>query len=230
MSRDPESFRAAFPLTGLGGPDLPTRHVDPLSDAELEELNRLLPWRCFTIDGRGRRFGNPTREGKRDKPQEVPDRRIVEMDRRFGLADAHVLEIGCFEGVHTLGLCRYARRVTAVDSRIENVVKTIVRCALFGASPTVFRCNVEERPLDLEALRADFVHHVGVLYHLADPVRHLRDLGQLARRGLMLDTHYCEDEEAKESYEVDGRSFPSRATASSAAPTSSPACRHSRAG
>src|SRR5205823_686475 len=49
--------------------------------------------------------------------------------------------------------------------------------------------------------------HVGVLYHLDDPVRHLLGLGRTIARGLMLDTHYARDEDAGEEYEVDGRSY-----------------------
>lgn len=181
--------------------------VEMLSDDELAELNRLLNWRCFVADSRGRRFGNAAWQGKRLEPQAVPDPRALLLDERFGLADRHVLEIGCFEGVHTVGLCRLARRVTAVDSRVENVVKTIVRAAFFGQHPTVFRCDVEARPLPLGLLRADVAHHVGVFYHLRDPVSHLLDLGQVAGRGLLLDTHYAAEGEAAEVYEPGGRAF-----------------------
>jgi tRNA (mo5U34)-methyltransferase len=118
-----------------------------------------------------------------------------------------VLEVGCFEGIHTVGLSKYAHKVTAFDCRIENVVKTIVRCAFFGLHPTVFKCNIEEQPVDLESLSADLVHHVGVLYHLADPVRHLLELGRYIRLGVMLDTHYSLDHEARESYVVEGRRY-----------------------
>jgi len=33
------------------------RFVDLLSDADLAELNKLLDWKCFTVDCKGRRFG-----------------------------------------------------------------------------------------------------------------------------------------------------------------------------
>ena len=184
-----------------------TPHVDPLSDEDLAELNRLLKWRCFTADARGRRFGDAAWAGKRCEPQAIPDPRIVSMHERFDLSDKHVLEVGCFEGVHTIGLSLFARRVTAVDARVENVVKTIVRCALFGHHPTVFKHDVEARDADHEPLRADLAHHVGVLYHLKDPVRHLLDLGGYISRGLMLDTHFAEDDEAVESYEAGGRAY-----------------------
>jgi hypothetical protein len=180
--------------------------VDPLSDGQLAELNGLLGWRAFTVDRHGRRFGGVAWEGKRDQAQPVPDRRIVLMDERFQLAGKHVLELGCFEGIHTVGLCMLGARVTAVDGRIENVAKTIVRAAFYGYHPQVFTCDVEHLPPDAD-LQADLLHHVGVLYHLKDPVRHLLRISRYIRGGVMLDTHYAADEEAEQSYEVEGKRY-----------------------
>ena len=182
--------------------------VELLDDTDLESLNALLPWHCFTVDRRGRPFGRPAWSGKRDAPEQIPDRRIELFDQRFGLGDSHVLEVGCFEGIHTIALCDRADRVTAVDARIENVVKTIVRCSMFRRHPTVLTCDLE-RPGDAaQWLQADLCHHVGVLYHLSDPVRHLRELGTWIGRGLMLDTHYSAPESTDGSYDVDGERFP----------------------
>jgi 2-polyprenyl-3-methyl-5-hydroxy-6-metoxy-1,4-benzoquinol methylase len=183
------------------------RLVDPLSDSDLNKLNNLLDWKCFVADSRGRRFGNAAWQGKRCEPQAIPDRRILSMNAWFDLSDKHVLEIGCFEGIHTIALSQLARRVTAVDSRIENVVKTIVRSACFDVHPTVFKCDVEATPLDIERLRADVVHHVGVLYHLQDPVAHLLRFKDFIRLGIMLDTHYAQEAEASETYQSAGREF-----------------------
>ena len=190
-----EEFRTAAPL------------VERLSDAELRELNRLLDWNCFLLDGRGRRFGNIARPGKRTRPETIPDRRIAVMDARFGLRDRHVLEFGCFEGIHTAGLCRVAAQVTAVDSRMDHVAKTLLRCAFLGHSPVVMKCDVDD-PADWPLLpRADLVHHLGVLYHLADPVSHLMQLHRWAATGVMLDTHYAERDQATQSYAVAGRTY-----------------------
>ena len=201
-------FRDKLPLAGFKDQLVETKFVDLLSDADLIILNNLMNWNCFTVDSRGRRFGNAAWVGKRCEPQAIPDRRILLMNEWFGLADKHVLEAGCFEGIHTVGLCKYAHKVTAFDSRIENVAKTIVRCAFFGLHPTVFKCNIEDRPVDFDSLSADLVHHVGVLYHLVDPVRHLLELGRYIRLGIMLDTHYSLDHEARESYVVKGQPYP----------------------
>jgi SAM-dependent methyltransferase len=199
--------RGRAPARGFTANLNPIRFVDSLSDADLAELNSILDWKSFVADRHGRRFGNAAWAGKRNEPQVIPDSRIVLLNEQLGLAGRHVLEIGCFEGNHTIGLTRFTKRVTAVDGRIANVVKTVVRCAMFGESPTVFKCDVEARPLDVSALQADVVHHVGVLYHLKDPVRHLRDLGRIARIGVMLDTHYALDEDATAAYTVDGTEY-----------------------
>jgi tRNA (mo5U34)-methyltransferase len=183
------------------------KFVDSLGDADLAELNAILDWKSFVADRHGRRFGNVAWAGKRNEPQVIPDPRIVLLNEQLDLSNKHALEIGCFEGNHTLGLTRFAKRVTAVDGRIANVVKTIVRCAMFGEHPTVFKCDLEARPLDVAALRADVVHHVGVLYHLEDPVRHLRDLGEITGLAVMLDTHYALEEEATAVYNVDGQEY-----------------------
>lgn len=183
------------------------KFVDSLSDDDLMKLNHLLRWNCFVVDHHGRRYGNAAWEGKRSEPQVIPDRRILLMNERFSLSDKHVLEIGCFEGIHTIALSMYARKVTAIDARIENVVKTMVRCGFFGYCPTVFKCNVEEGLLDMAMLEADVACHIGVLYHLKDPVRHLLDFSRFVRLGVLLDTHYAIEEEARKTYEVNGKMY-----------------------
>jgi SAM-dependent methyltransferase len=184
----------------------PAPFVDRLADADLDRLNELLPWRCFTVDSRGRPFGGVAWRGKRAEPQLIPDPRIERFHERFDLSDKHVLEIGCFEGVHTIALCRLAERVTAVDARVENVVKTLVRCAFFDERPRVFPYDVEAAEDD-ELMRADLCHHVGVLYHLTDPIRHIRRLGTWISHGLMLDTHYARTGDATDEYDVEGERF-----------------------
>jgi len=194
-----------LPLSGYDDNRHAAGHVEDLDDDSLAELNRMLPWRSFTVDSQGRRFGDRLRPGRRDAPQPVPDPRTLLMDRYFGLRDKHVLEVGCFEGIHTLGLCELAAEVTAVDGHLENVVKTIVRTAFYGHQPTVFLWDVERMDdLDLEV---DVVHHFGVLYHLRNPVEHLRQLGRIARVGVFIDTAVATDDEADEETVVDGVSY-----------------------
>lgn len=178
-----------------------------LSDNELMRLNGLLPWQAYTVDSNGGRFGNLAWRSKRESPSLLPDPRIVEMNKRFGLRDARILEIGCFEGIHTAGLCQYSHNVTAIDARIEHVVKTIVRCAMFGFHPTVFVYDVESQNGSKNLFEADFGHHVGVLYHLQDPVSHLHSFISLIKTGFMLDTHYANPDETDKVYRINGKEF-----------------------
>lgn len=184
-----------------------THFVEHLSDEDLTLLNDLLPWQCYTLDSRGRRFGKPASTTKRNVPQMIPDRRITELNRRIRLHGLSVLEVGCFEGIHTIALAQTGAKVTAIDSRIENVVKTIVRTWSFGFHVTAFKCDVEAT-VDFALLpEVDVIHHVGVLYHLVDPVSHLVQLLDRTRRAIMLDTHFAREGEATESYEIGGACY-----------------------
>lgn len=188
---------------------IPIPGVDILSDDDLGRLNKMLPWAAFVLDSHGREFGSAYSATKRNVPQQVPDYRIVELNRRMNLAGLTVLEIGCFEGIHTVALAMMAGRVLACDSRVENVIKTIVRCALYKTNPDVFVWDVEGPPPTGAPLDCDVLHHVGVLYHLTDPVGHLLSVLPHVRKGIMLDTHIApehDDGEVKE-YQSGGRSY-----------------------
>ncbi len=180
---------AEAPRAGYAEGRLSLPRIEMLPDEELERLNRLLPWSAFIVDGKGRRFGNWYSPSKRNQPNPIPDPRIVELDRRSPLAGCHVLELGCFEGIHTAALCERAERVTAVDGRIENVAKTLVRCGLLGHHPDCFHWDVETSIPSALPAEWDVLHHVGVLYHLAEPVEHLQRLLPRIRRAVLLDTH-----------------------------------------
>jgi tRNA (mo5U34)-methyltransferase len=181
--------------------------VESLPDEELVILNELLPWAAYVVDGRGRRFGAAYSATKRAEAQLVPDPRIVELDRRLPLRDLRVLEVGCFEGIHTSALCGLASSVIAVDSRVENVVKTIVRCSLLGRHPDVWRVDLEEPRNEALDLSCDVMHHVGVLYHLTDPVRHLNEYAPLVRKAIMLDTHVAPDHGRLSTYSSCGEQW-----------------------
>jgi len=196
-----------LPFYGHVPAELNAKYLNLLDDQDLIDLNNILDWNCFIADNKGRRFGMAAWGSKRISAQAIPDPRIEKMHKRFVLTNQRVLEVGCFEGVHTLGLLKYTSKVIATDARIDHVIKTVVRCAMFGLNPTVFKFDVESRDADKSLLQADFLHHVGVLYHLRDPVAHLLELGQYISKGIMLDTHYCLPEEVNASYEVNSKTY-----------------------
>jgi tRNA (mo5U34)-methyltransferase len=185
--------------------------IETLSSAQLEEINALLPWKAFMLDSNGRQFGRPASEAKRNRAAAIPDRKIVELDRRIPLRDLTVLEVGCFEGLHTVALAKRAREVKACDGRVVNIAKTAVRCAMFQVAPALFVWDVEKDVPPGQNIECDVLHHVGVLYHLFDPVAHLRSILRHVRRGILLDTHHSSEEMATDTYVSGGKTFRFRA-------------------
>lgn len=179
----------------------PIKYIDNLVDEELDLLNNLLPWASYVNDAKGRRFGKPYSSKKRFSPAKIPDPRIVELNLRYPLHDLSILEVGCFEGNHTVGLSMFSNRVTAIDSRIEHVVKTIVRTAMYGYRPNVFRLDLEQPFPD--GLTFDLLHHVGVLYHLSNPIKHLNEILPHCTI-LMLDTHIATKEDRLQTFSYEG--------------------------
>lgn len=197
-----------FPLSGWKPSALEAPLVDELNDAQLEQLNAILPFRCFTVDKRGRRFGNPAGAKKRVEPQELPDRRVEMLHQEVDLSNKRVVEVGCFEGVHTVALCKRAKSVTALDSRVENVVKTMVRCGFYEQYARVKVYDLEELgDSSPEWLHTDVLFHIGVLYHLTDPVAHLTALLSGVTDAILLDTHVARDEQLNGEYESQGRTW-----------------------
>lgn len=214
LKKNKAKLREEAPLKGYTERLTSIPAIEALSDDDLAELNQLLPWSCFVVDGQGRRFGRPAGwlagAPKRPRPERLPDNRIVKLDEKIPLRNLTVLEVGCFEGLHTVALAQRAKHVKACDSRMVNLAKTAVRCAMFQVGCTLFHWNVEEPAPDGQDIGCDVLHHVGVLYHLADPVGHLRRIAPFVRKAIMLDTHYCAEAEATQSYEVDGHSHACR--------------------
>lgn len=188
-------FKKQRPLEIFQERRLNIKFIDTMEDSELQLLNRLLPWSSYVLDSNGRIFGKAHSKKKRNEPEIIPDPRIIELHHRFDLTDKHILELGCFEGNHTIALSQYARSVSAIDARIESVVKTITRTAMFGYRPEVFSLNLEETIQNTSQISCDVLHHVGVLYHLSNPMEHLNTFLPHCEY-LMLDTHVaaCDDE------------------------------------
>jgi len=176
-----------------------------MSDQSLQELNAALPWHAGTVLADGRLVGRlDARPHKREDVQPIPDKRIRRLDQELSLAGKSVLEVGCFEGIHTLGLRHFGADVTAVDIRPMNVLKTLARLSAHGESARVFVLDVEEAVSELGHF--DVVFHCGVLYHLEDPVTHLRALLP-ACDAIYLDTHVASDGRGGDTLDVAGETF-----------------------
>jgi hypothetical protein len=176
-----------------------------LTNADVESFNNLLPWAAMTVDPRGRIVGRAWNSRKRSGVHGLVDARQRKFNDTFDLKDRHVLELGCFEGIHTIGLLLLGASVTAVDGRMENVLKTLARVWAYGMKCDVAKWDFEEAPSELLPDRWDVLHHIGVLYHLSDPVGHLNAVLPRTTQAVLLDTHVADSAEvATLEYVVDG--------------------------
>jgi tRNA (mo5U34)-methyltransferase len=179
-----------------------------LSPSALGELNQLLPWAAMTADVHGRVIGAPWSGAKRNLVQAIIEKRQIAFNKAFPLAGKRVAEFGCFEGIHTLGLLVLGASVTAIDGRMENVLKTLARVWAYGRRCEVAHWNFEEAPPAALPGEWDVLHHIGVLYHLSDPIGHLEQILPRTREALLLDTQTATDAaEARKSYVAGGREF-----------------------
>jgi len=178
------------------------RNVD-LSAELVEEANQAFDWRAATQLPNGLMLGRMF-EHKRPVPQTIPDKRIVLLNSLIGLKGKSVLEIGCFEGIHTIGLRTFTDDVTAIDLRPANVFKALARLSLHGADAKVYVADCEK--LDASFGHFDVVFHFGVLYHLMQPVEHLQSLGKLGDT-LFLDTHVAVADAEMTRETVNGREY-----------------------
>lgn len=174
-----------------------------ISDEYLSEINEMFDWHAAAPLPDGRLLGRLT-PGKRPNPNPIPDTRIKKLNDMLPLAEKTVLEIGCFEGIHTVGLRSFTKALTAIDIRPSNVAKTQMRLSLHGTSADVFVADAET--LDDTFGTFDLIFHFGVLYHLLRPVEHLTRLATVTST-IYLDTHYCEDADATDEVVIEGTTY-----------------------
>jgi tRNA (mo5U34)-methyltransferase len=181
------------------------QHINqlPLSDQIIEEFNGMFDWHAAAELPDGRLLGRTT-AGKRPNPNAIPDRRIQLLNDFVNLSDKSVLEIGCFEGIHTVGLGMYSADVTAIDVRPVNVMKTLARISLHGTDARAFVADCEKIGKGFGDF--DVVFHFGVLYHLMHPVQHLEGLGQICEY-IYLDTHYTLDGVVDTTFHHQGETY-----------------------
>jgi hypothetical protein len=125
------------------------------------------------------------------------DFRLEAFLQRVDVRGKRLLEPGCNEGVFTCRLCAAGACVTAFDCRPRLAAKTFVRCLAHGHRPTVFVGDAEQIG---QYGTYDVVLHSGLLYHLADPVTHLRQLAEVAPTIFLSTQHHVPSPDALDGY------------------------------
>jgi ubiquinone/menaquinone biosynthesis C-methylase UbiE len=120
------------------------------------------------------------------------------LDAHFGdrLREIECLDIGCHEGFYSLAMaCRGVRNVVGVDAREENL-----RRARFVAEAMDVN-GIEYRAARVETLASDLGRSfdltlfLGVLYHVEDPMRCLRQVAAVTGELCVLETQVIDEVE-----------------------------------
>jgi precorrin-6B methylase 2 len=168
-----------------------------LNDQQLNDFQSALDWRTGLKLPDGRVLGVA---GKRGRIPEATDTRVRAVAERCQPAGKTILEFGCCEGTHTVQLAGLCKEVVALEVRPKNIACALVR--LFVHEVRNVRLLLKDvREVDGGFGRFDILFHVGVLYHLADPVEHLARIAPLGDQ-LLLDTHYADDSSRYERSDI----------------------------
>ncbi len=153
------------------------------TDAQLRELSEAHAWSTARPLPDGRMLGS----GKTSNSRTDPRVEAVRERLREGL---RVLEVGSCEAQHTVLLAPFCKEVVALEVRPRNVVGALIRQFASGVR-NVRNVIMDVRDVGPEMGLFDLIFHVGVLYHLANPVEHLFEIERLNAGALLLDTHYA---------------------------------------
>jgi ubiquinone/menaquinone biosynthesis C-methylase UbiE len=126
-------------------------------------------------------------------------RMVMDMvDAHFGprLREVECLDIGCHEGFYSLAMARRGlRKVVGVDAREENLRRARFVASAMGVA------GIDYRQGQVETLAADFKRtfeltlFLGLLYHVEDPMRCLRQVAAVTGELCLIETQVVEDVE-----------------------------------
>jgi tRNA (mo5U34)-methyltransferase len=157
-----------------------------LTDQQLQDFQEAVNWEVGERLPDGRILGSPE---KRRAFYDGRDPRVALITEQLDPADKTVLELGPGEGHLTVQLAHVCKHVTAIEARPKNIVCALIRSFIHDV-PNVRFVLGDVDDLDSSFGKFDILFHVGLLYHLRNPVVHLHNLRGIADY-LLLDTHYC---------------------------------------
>ncbi len=154
-----------------------------LNETQLSDLNQNFNWWVEQTDENNRIIGL----GGKWRFAGI-NNRVEQLNKRAQLENKNILELGCLDGSVTVSLCAVNARVTAVDIRPLNLIKTFARCIAFGYNPILYIKDIRDIKGIIELGKFDILCHFGCFYHLYNPIEHFRQLSAITNI-VALETH-----------------------------------------
>jgi len=112
------------------------------------------------------------------------------------LQDIECLDIGCHEGFYSLAMAqRGARAVVGVDAREENLNRARFVARAMGINRIVYRQGCVETLAADQARTFELTLFLGLLYHVEDPMRCLRQVAAVTGELCILETQVVDEVE-----------------------------------
>ena len=104
------------------------------------------------------------------------------------------LDIGCHEGYYSLAMERLGFRTKGMDAREENLLRARFVAEALGSSVTYRQGRVETLAAD-EGRQYDLTLFLGLLYHVEDPMRCLRQVAAVTKELCIIETQVVDEVE-----------------------------------
>jgi tRNA (mo5U34)-methyltransferase len=120
------------------------------------------------------------------------------VEAHFGsrLCDIECLDIGCHEGFYSLAMARRGvRSVVAVDARPENLTRARFVTEAMGIHNIVYRQGRVENLASDQARTFELTLFLGLLYHVEDPMRSLRQVAAVTGELCIIETQVVNEVE-----------------------------------
>lgn len=141
-----------------------------------------------------------TLPGRPDFLEQSPHVRAVvrTVESFFGadLRGLRIADLGCLEGGYSLALARRGADVLGIEAREENVDKCLLLQEHFAMPNLRFQQGDVKNFARSRFPEFDIVLALGILYHLDDPVSWLRQLGEVTRALLLVESHWAPETDA----------------------------------
>ena len=111
------------------------------------------------------------------------------------LKDIECLDIGCHEGFYSLAMARRVRSVVAVDARPENLKRAKFVARAMDVNNIVYRQGQVETLAADQARTFPLTLFLGLLYHVEDPMRCLRQVAAVTGELCLLETQVVDEVE-----------------------------------
>ena len=109
--------------------------------------------------------------------------------------DLECLDIGCHEGFYSLAMARRGMGVTGVDARDENLGRARFVAQAMGIENVEYREGRVESLLSDLGQTFDLTLFLGVLYHVEDPMRCLRQVAAVTGEMCVIETQVVDEVE-----------------------------------